>query len=141
MFKSNYFLVLAFLMSTIFSGIALADNEEGSDSGETEDTEAVDLMKVRDNTLKSFSILKNLSSVVSVDAEIRGDDLVLFVQDYIGVVDVDVTAVSGSGSVGEALYVHGSDYFVIDLSTLAAGEYEIELNAGTVKFVGQFSID
>ncbi|WP_146130983.1 DUF3244 domain-containing protein [Marinilabilia salmonicolor] len=137
MLQRNYFLIIAFLLSMIFSGIAFADN----DNEEESEPEPVDLFKVRDTTLKSFSILKNLSSLASVDAEIRGDDLVLFVKDYIGVVDVDVTAVSGSGSVGKALYVHGSDYFVIDLSTLAAGEYEIELNAGTVKFVGQFSID
>jgi hypothetical protein len=137
MLQRNYFLIIAFLLSMIFSGIAFADN----DNEEESEPEPVDLFKVRDTTLKSFSILKNFSSLVSVDAEIRGDDLVLFVKDYIGVVDVDVTAVSGSGSVGKALYVHGSDYFVIDLSTLAAGEYEIELNAGTVKFVGQFSID
>lgn len=150
MYKRHYFLVLAFLMFTMFSGIVLADNEEGKDSGETketketeetENTAAIDLMKVRDTTLKSFSILKSFSSLVSVDAEIRGDDLVLFVKDYVGVVDVDVTDVSGSGSVGEALFVHGSDYFVIDLSSLSTGAYEIELDMEAVRFIGQFSIN
>lgn len=121
----------------IFSGIAFADN----DNEEEPDPEPVDLFKVRDTTLKSFSILKNLSSVVSVDAEIRGDELVLLVKDYVGVVDVDVTAVSGSGSVGDSFYVHGSGYFVVDLSSLANGEYEIELDMGTVRFAGQFTIN
>ncbi|WP_159102773.1 DUF3244 domain-containing protein [Marinilabilia salmonicolor] len=128
-------------MSMTFSGFAFAENEEDDDSAESDDPVAVDLLKVRDTTLKSFSILKNLSSMVSVDAEIRGDDLVLFVKDYVGVVDVDVTAVSGSGSVSDSFYVHGSGYFVVDLSALASGEYEVELDMGTVRFTGQFAIN
>jgi len=132
------FLLIAFFVSVTFSGFLFAENND--DDNPPDDGAAIDLLQVRDVVLKSTYGFKSVSLPVSVEAEILNDELLIAVENFEGVLEVDVVSSSGGENLHEEFFVRGSGFYVLNVSSLTAGNYKIELNLGSNTYVGKFSI-
>ncbi|WP_291857833.1 hypothetical protein [Marinilabilia sp.] len=141
------FLLIVFVISLTFSGFGVAQAEGDNDGGDdteipTDEPIAIELLKIREVILRasSFNQLKSLSLPVYVQADVRGEDMVVVVENYEGPLEVEIYGLSGSGSVGEVYSVSGSGVYGLDISQLTAGYYRIELHLGMTTYAGKFSI-
>jgi hypothetical protein len=136
------FLLIAFVISSTFSGFIFAEND--NEDNEEENGSAIDLLQVRDVVLKSTYMIKSDKSIslpVLIEAEILRDELLVVVENFEGILEVDIISFSGSQSLHKEFFAGGSGSYGMDISSLAAGNYKIELNLGSTTYIGKFSIE
>ena len=132
------FLIIVFIVSATFSGFLFAEND-----GDELSPEEIDLLQVRDVVLKStyrMDSYKSVSLPVSVEAEILRNELLVAVDNFEGALKIDVFSLSGGENLHEEFFVGGSGFYVLNVSSLTAGNYKIELNLESNTYVGKFSI-
>jgi hypothetical protein len=137
MLKKMFVLIVLFA-SVTFSGFLFAENDEEV----VIEGDAIDLLQVRDVILNSYSPKsgKSVSLAASVDAELLGNKILISVENFGGILDVEINSLSGSGSVYESYYINGMKTSVVNVSSLSPGYYSIELNMEGTTYIGKFSI-
>lgn len=142
MVKKMFLLIVLFVPLT-FSGFLFAENDEG-DEPSSQESDEITLLQVRDVVLKStykMNIYKSVSLPVSVEAEILRGELLLAVENFEGILEVHIVSLSGGENLHEEFFVGGSGFYGMNVSSLTAGNYKIELNLGSNTYVGKFSIE
>lgn len=137
------FLLIAFIVSIVFSGIVSAENDDDDDDS-TDDEIVIELLRIRDLVLKSTNSMnsfKLISVPVSVDAEILRGELLVTVDNFDGIVEIDITGLSGGQSLHDDFLVRKSGVYGMNILPLEAGDYKLELNLGSSTYVGKFRIN
>jgi YbbR domain-containing protein len=128
----NVFLLLFFVF-TGFSSFAGNDDID------------IDLLKTRDIIVRALRV-QDLSTSLSVkrgdaldvEASFNEDEMTIFVDNYYGEVSVQIF---GPTSIGESFYPNGGGEFIIDISDLQSGDYQVKIKAGAISYIGKFSIE
>lgn len=136
--KFKLFLVSSILLvPVLFANIVKGEPTQ-------EEKERVDLLRVRDIVVRSFSIERfsaPKSVEVSAEATFNQDEMTILVDNYNGEVVVSISGQSNGAFINESFYVNGSSEGNVDISSLESGEYSIEIDTANSSFVGKFVIE
>jgi hypothetical protein len=135
----NYLYLIVLLFPLTFSSLnAYADEDE-----EEEYDERVDLFRVRDIVVRSYSVERysaTRTAEVSAEATFNDDEMTILIDNYYGDVVVSISGQSSGDFISESFSVNGSSECAIDISSLEPGEYTIEIETANSSFVGKFVI-
>jgi hypothetical protein len=137
------FFVVAFIFFATFYGFLFAEND-GDEGSPSDEGSEINLLQVRDVVLKStywMDRFRSVSPSVALEAEILRDEVLVAVENFEGILEVDIICLSGRQSLHEEFYISGSGVYGMDVSILKTGYYKIELNLGNPTYVGKFSIE
>jgi hypothetical protein len=133
--------LLFFFIFSLFSSVVFAEGDDEEEPSES-DKDKVDLLRVRDLGIMSFSISRTMTSSTNeigyFTAYYNDEELTLEVANYEGQVYVSII---GGYSINEVFAVDGFGVFDIDLSGLQPGTYDLEIDAQSVTYVGKLYIE
>jgi len=141
--KLKNLLLLILLFPLTFSAVNIYA-EDDEEEEEEEYDERVDLFRVRDIIIRSFSMERFSTTKtleVSVEATFNQSTMSVFVDNYYGEVNVNIDGQLNGSSVSESFSVNGSAECSVDVSSLEPGEYTIEIDTTDSSFVGKFVIE
>ena len=138
-YTSYLFMILSFL----FSGIVLAENDEDEEDMPESEKEKIDLLQVRELGVKSYSISSALNYISQeeesqsvVSAWFNGETISIEVNDFYGKVFVTI-----EGVCNDVFIARGGGIFDIELDDLLTGAYSVEIKAGSNMFIGVLNVE